>query len=148
MSKEFDIIIWGATGFTGRLVAEYFAQRYPGQKEFKWAIAGRNQVKLEDLRENLSHIDSSLKSLDIFIGDSLDLNSLKKIASKSKVICTTVGPYYEYGQKMVEACVEESSDYCDLTGEVPFIREMIDLFHHKAQKKKLKIVIKKRNSSK
>lgn len=139
--RAFDVVVWGATGFTGQLAAEELTHRYGTDgKTLKWAIAGRNQKKLEGVREALCAIDPAASQLTIFTGDSKDKASLKKIASQTKVVCTTVGPYAKYGSDLVEACIEEGTDYCDLTGEPHWIRKMIDENHDKAAAAKVRIV--------
>lgn len=130
--RAFDIVLWGATGFTGRLVAEYLAEHYD-PSDLDWAIAGRNQSKLRSLREDLSEIDRRWNSLPIRTGDAFDAGSLEAIASQTNVVCTTVGPYATYGTKLVAACVEHGTDYCDLTGEVHWIRKMIDAYQDEAR---------------
>ncbi len=137
--RSYDIVLWGATGFTGRLVAEYFAERYE-PSNLNWALAGRNREKLNKLKSFLTDVDPGWADLPILLGDALDQNSLEEIARKTKVICSTVGPYAEYGTNMVAACVNNRTDYCDLTGEIQWIREMIDQFHEEAQKKEVRIV--------
>ena len=87
-TREFDVIIWGASSFTGRLVAEFYLNTYGLNGELKWAMAGRNQAKLEEVRSELGNTE-----IPILIGDSHDEASLKALVSKTKVICTTVGPY-------------------------------------------------------
>src|SRR5204863_1650543 len=99
--------LFGATGFTGKLVAEYLASHAGG---VRWAIAGRNREKLEAVRKDVGDVP-------ILIGDSADSQSLKKIVEQTKVVCTTVGPYAQYGTPLVEQCVEGGVAYCDLTGE-------------------------------
>ena len=106
----------------------------------KWAIAGRNQAKLEELKKQLFIKDNKAADIPTYTADSNDLKSLKELAKKTKVICTTVGPYNAYGKTLLKACVEEGAHYCDLTGETNFIRYSIDSFHKKAQKNKVKIV--------
>ena len=138
-ARTYDVIFWGATGFTGQLAAEYVAKHYT-DTSLKWAIAGRNQSKLETVKAALCEINPALSSLPLLTGDSMDLSSLKDLAAQTKVICTTVGPYAQYGANMVQACVEEGTHYCDLTGESPFIQMMIDAHHEEAQKNKVKIV--------
>ncbi len=133
--SSYDLVIWGATGFTGRLVAEYLAKQYGVNKELRWAIAGRNKDKLERVRQELSAPD-----LPILLADSLDKPSLEAMARQTKVVCSTVGPYALYGTPLVEACVENGTDYCDLTGEVQWIRRMIDAHHTNAADKRVKIV--------
>ena len=93
--REFEIIIWGASGFTGRLVAEYLFQKY-NSKDLKWAIAGRDKDKLTSVRD--IYLD---KSISILIADSFDELSLNKITTRTKVICSTVGPYSKYGSLII-----------------------------------------------
>lgn len=135
MNKEFDIIIWGASGFTGRLVAEYLFKNYGADNTIKWAMGGRNQTKLEQVRAEVAD-----ESVPLVIADSKDEASLNKMVQRSKVICTTVGPYAKYGSKLIAACVANQTDYCDLTGEVQWMRRMIDQHHEAAKTKGTKIV--------
>lgn len=133
--REFDIIIWGATGFTGRLVAEYMFQKYGTAGNIKWAMAGRNQTKLEIVRAEIAD-----KTVPLIVADSLDDASLNAMIKRTKVMCTTVGPYAKYGSKLVAACVAHQTDYCDLTGEVQWMRRMIDANHEAAKANGTKIV--------
>jgi short subunit dehydrogenase-like uncharacterized protein len=133
-NKKFDLIIWGATGFTGQLVVEYLWEKY-GSSEFRWAIAGRDSKKLERIRGKMG-----LQNIPHLIADSFDLDSLKELAAQTKVICSTVGPYTLYGNALVQACVEEGCHYCDLAGEVPWMRQIIDRYNDKASEKKIKII--------
>jgi short subunit dehydrogenase-like uncharacterized protein len=134
-SREFDVIIWGASGFTGRLVAEFYLKTYGLGGELKWAMAGRNEAKLKSVRSELGD-----DSIPIFVADSHDKKSLAELVAKTKVICTTVGPYALYGNELVAACVEAGTDYCDLAGETQWIRRMIDQHHEAAQKSGARIV--------
>lgn len=134
-TREFDLIVWGASGFTGRLVAEYLYQKYGVGKDLSWAMAGRNQSKLERIRSEVADA-----SVPILLGDSLDQDSLEALAKRSKVICTTVGPYGKYGSKLVAACVAQQTHYCDLAGEVTWMRDMIDQHHEAAKANGTKIV--------
>ena len=139
--RNFDIILWGATGFTGKLVIEYLAMNYGcGEKELKWAIAARNLQKLQEVQSALAEKIPSIKSLPLFTADSEDVESLKKLTCITKVIITTVGPYNLYGKKLLKACVDTETNYCDLTGEPNFIRYSIDHFHAEAERKKVQIV--------
>ncbi|MEO1435972.1 MAG: saccharopine dehydrogenase NADP-binding domain-containing protein [Bacteroidota bacterium] len=126
-TSKFDVIVWGASGFTGRLVAEYYLHQYGLDGDLKWAMAGRNNAKLEQVRKELGNED-----IPILIADSMDMDSLNNLVQQTKVICTTVGPYAKYGNQLVEACVANTVDYCDLTGEVQWIRRMIDQHHEAA----------------
>lgn len=134
-SREFDIIIWGASGFTGRLVAEYMFKQYGTSGNLKWAMAGRNQQKLETVRATIAD-----KSVPIVVADSSDETSIKQMVLRTKVICTTVGPYAIYGSKLLAACVENKAHYCDLAGEVQWMRQMIDKHQQTAQANGVKIV--------
>ena len=138
---KYDLVVFGATGFTGRLVAEYLVQEYGVKNEkFIWAIAGRDNKKLEDIKIYLSEIDSESKNLPVIIADSYDRNSLDGITSISRVVISTVGPYLKYGKLLVESCASNGTDYCDLTGEVPFIRESIDSYDALAKKNNCRII--------
>lgn len=135
-SREFDIVLWGATGFTGRLVAEYFARNYlGGDTGLRLALAGRNKEKLEDVGKEIG-----APPLPILIGDSFDPESLDAIASRAEVVISTVGPYAKYGAELVAACVRNGTDYCDLTGETQFVRRMIDEHHEEAKETGARIV--------
>ena len=132
--REFDVIIWGASGFTGRLVAEYLFQNYR-HNELKWAIAGRDSNKLNKIRDQ--YLD---EKISIIIADSFDKVSLSKMTKRTKVICTTVGPYAKYGSLLVKSCVSSKTHYCDLAGEAQWIRKMIDLHHEDAKDNNVRIV--------
>ena len=134
-TKEFDILVWGASGFTGRLVAQYLFNQYGVNGDLKWAMAGRNQEKLEHVRDQVAD-----KTVPLVIADSDDEASLKALVLRAKVICTTVGPYVSYGSKLVAACVTHGADYCDLSGEVQWMRTMIDKHHDAAKANGVKIV--------
>ena len=116
MSKEFDIIIWGATGFTGRLVAEYIFKNYSSGK-LNWAIAGRDKKKLINVRDKIAD-----ENIPLIIADSFDEVSLTKMTQRTKVICSTVGPYSKYGSLLVKSCIKTNTHYCDLAGEAQWIR--------------------------
>lgn len=134
-SREFDIIVWGASGFTGRLVAEYLFKKYGVNDSIKWAMAGRNQAKLESVRAEVAD-----DSVPLVVADSHDEASLNAMTQRAKVICTTVGPYAKYGSKLVASCIENQTHYCDLCGEVQWMRRMIDQHHEAAKAKGVKIV--------
>jgi short subunit dehydrogenase-like uncharacterized protein len=141
--QTFDVILWGATGFTGQLVADAFARRLADRPEVRWAIAGRSQAKLEAVRAALVAsypTQTALTSLPILIADSNDLPSLRALAAQARVVCSTVGPYAQYGSDLVAACVAERASYCDLTGEVHWMRKMIDAHHAEATANGVQIV--------
>jgi len=138
--REFDVIVWGATGFTGRLVAEYLFNHYStnqqrAEQPIKWAMGGRNQAKLEAVRAEVAD-----ETIPLVVADSQDEASLDAMTKRAAVICTTVGPYGKYGSKLVAACVANRTHYCDLAGEVPWMRTMIDQYHDAAQANGTKIV--------
>jgi short subunit dehydrogenase-like uncharacterized protein len=137
--REYDIVCWGATGFTGALVVEYLIEHH-GLEGLRLALGGRDRTKLEALRDRLSALDPAAAELPLLIGDSLDRASLDAIARSTKVVCTTVGPYAKYGEQLVAACAEAGTHYCDLTGEVQFIRRMIDRYDQEARASGARIV--------
>ena len=136
-AREFDVIVWGATGFTGTLVAEYLMRQYGTGGDLKWAVAGRSKEKLEKLRQSL---DVRPGDLETIVADSFDQDSLRNFAGRTRVVLTTVGPYALYGSSLVEACVEKGTHYCDLAGEVQWIRQMIDRHQARAQQTGARIV--------
>ena len=138
---KYDLIVFGATGFTGKLVVEYLLKNYGiRNSRFSWAIAGRNKIKLEKLSKSLIHINEGTVDIDTFVVDSFDSNSLDILTSSCKVILSTVGPYLKYGLPLIKSCVKNKTNYCDITGEVPFIRDSIDKFHEEAKRNKCRIV--------
>ena len=134
-SREFDVIVWGASGFTGKLVAEYLFNKYGSNNDLKWAIAGRDYSKLELVRDEVAN-----RLIPIVIANSDDIQSLNLMIKRTRVICTTVGPYAKYGSKLVSSCVNNQTHYCDLAGEVQWIRKMIDEHHEIAKANGTKIV--------
>jgi len=134
------VLLWGATGFTGALVAEELVTRYGVGRDLRWAIGGRSRDKLEIVRLGLAEIDPRAADLPIVTGDASDRESLDRIALSSSVVCSTVGPYAVHGRELVAACVEAGTDYCDLTGEPQFVRAMIDAHHARAKDTGARIV--------
>jgi short subunit dehydrogenase-like uncharacterized protein len=131
-----DIVLYGATGFVGQLVAEYLA-RHPEKRRFSWAIAGRNPDKLSALRSRL--VDAAP---EIVVANTSDRPAIEAMVSKARVVLTTAGPYSEYGgEAVVEACAKQGRHYADLSGEYWFQRAMIDRFHEEAQRTGAKIVL-------
>ncbi len=128
--REFDIIVYGATGFTGRLVAEYQVQHYGGRADAPtWAMAGRSAAKLAEVRDLIG----APADTPMVVADASDIASLDTMCARAKVIITTVGPYQLYGNELVAACVRNGTDYTDLCGEPGWMREMIDEHHAAAQ---------------
>ena len=122
-TREFDIIVYGATGFTGRLVAEYLSAHYAGRTDApKWAMAGRSADKLAEVRDLIGAPNDT----PLVVADASDPASLDAMAARAEVILTTVGPYQLYGNELVAACVKAGTAYADLCGEPGWMREMID----------------------
>ncbi len=128
--REHDVVILGATGFTGELTAAYLAEHAP--PGLRWALAGRNMDKLEAVRERLAKIDPALEKLPLLKADSSDDVSLRAVAEATRVVVTTVGPYLQFGEPLVAACAAAGTDYVDLTGEPEFVDRMFLEHHDKA----------------
>jgi short subunit dehydrogenase-like uncharacterized protein len=135
-AAEFDIIVYGATGFTGRLVAEHLAARYGVGGEVKWAMAGRSREKLEAVRDEIG----APKDTPLVVADAADPASLNAMVGRAKAIISTVGPYQLYGSDLVAACVAAGTDYLDLCGEPNWMAEMIGAHHAAAQKSGARIL--------
>ncbi|MEO1056506.1 MAG: saccharopine dehydrogenase NADP-binding domain-containing protein [Actinomycetota bacterium] len=135
-TREFDVIVFGATGFTGRLVAEYLAERYGVGGDVRWAMAGRSVDKLEAVRAEIGAPDDT----PLVVADSDDDASLRALAERTRCVLTTVGPYTWYGEKLLAACVTTGTDYVDLCGEVLWMRDMIDRYHDQAVESGARIV--------
>lgn len=125
--REFDLVLFGATGFTGKLVAEYLAA---SAEKPRWAVAGRSADKLKALGLDVPSV----------VVDALDASAMNEVAKRTKVICTTVGPYAKYGTEVVAACANHGTHYCDLAGEVQWMRRMIDAHHERAKETGARIV--------
>ncbi|MDH6109061.1 short subunit dehydrogenase-like uncharacterized protein [Kitasatospora sp. MAP12-15] len=128
--RPYDLVLFGATGFTGALTAEYLAQHAPAG--CRWALAGRNRAKLEALRGRLAKLAPGCADLPLLDADAADPASLRAVAESARVVITTVGPYLRYGQPLVAACAEAGTDYVDLTGEPEFVDRMYLLHHRRA----------------
>src|SRR3569623_693299 len=134
IDRDFDIIVYGATGFTGRLVAEYLVATYPAG--VRWAMAGRSLSKLQDVRDAIG----APADLALITANSDDPASLKAMCQRATVVITTVGPYQRYGSDLVAACAETGTAYVDLCGEPAWMRQMIDAHHETARKSGARIV--------
>jgi short subunit dehydrogenase-like uncharacterized protein len=126
-SRQLDVVVFGATGFTGGLTAEYLARHAPDG--LRWALAGRSPDRLEAVRRRLVAIDPSLESLELLAADATDAASLAAVASRARVVISTVGPYLHHGEPLVAACAEAGTDYVDLTGEPEFVDRMYAAHH-------------------
>jgi short subunit dehydrogenase-like uncharacterized protein len=120
-NRELDIVVYGATGFTGRLVAEYLNNQYGVNGEVVWAMAGRSQSKLEQVRDEMG----ISADVPLVVADSSNLDSIKAMVERTAVVCTTVGPYQLYGNELVATCASAGTDYVDLCGEPGWMHKMI-----------------------
>ena len=135
-TPEFDIIVYGATGYTGRLVAEYLSQEYADDSGLRWAMAGRSQSKLEAVRDEIN----APADTPLVVADTGDADSLRAMAERTRVVLTTVGPYQLYGSDLVRICAETGTDYVDLCGEPAWMRQMIDAHGETAKQSGARIV--------
>ncbi|MGY3233799.1 MULTISPECIES: saccharopine dehydrogenase family protein [unclassified Bradyrhizobium] len=135
-SAKYDIVVYGATGFTGRLVAEYLAAHYKGDVSLKWAMAGRSLDKLKSVRDAIG----APADTPLIVADASDAASLKAMAERTMSVITTVGPYQLYGEELLAACVATGTDYFDLCGEPIWMRQMIDKYEAAAKDSGARIV--------
>ena len=126
--RPFDIVVYGATGYTGRLVAEYLAHHYQGNGP-KWAMAGRSAAKLAEVRDLIG----APADTPLIVANSDDPASMKALVEQTRVVVTTVGPYQLYGEPLLAACVAAGTDYADLCGEPVWMRQMADKYHAAAK---------------
>jgi len=132
-----DLVVFGATSFVGQILARYLAEQFGTDGALNWAAAGRSRQKLEALRDSLGPKASGLQLIEADAGDAA---SLEALCARTRVVISTVGPYALFGEPMVKACVESGTDYCDLTGEVQWIRRMIHRYEDEAKASGARIV--------
>ena len=149
LKRPYTLVLYGATSFVGQITARYLAHFLSDQehRDVRWAIAGRNAEKLEKLHFQLTQEqdaekanDTSAANVDIIIANSDNAASLDKMTTQTRVIISTVGPYLKYGEPLIKSCVENGTDYVDLTGEAIFIKDMLDKYQDKAQQSGARIV--------
>ncbi|MEO1521089.1 MAG: saccharopine dehydrogenase NADP-binding domain-containing protein [Cyanobacteria bacterium J06633_2] len=133
----YDLVVFGATGFVGNILCRVLLDHAGVGGDLKWAIAGRSQSKLNNL---LASLGREANGLPIIIADAADESSLQLMCEQTAVVITTVGPYALYGEPLVKVCCETGTDYCDLTGEFPWIRRMIKTYEAQAQQSGARIV--------
>ena len=121
-SSKFDIVVYGATGFTGQLVAEYLAAQYKSDSQLKWAMAGRSLDKLRSVRDAIG----ASPDTPLIVADASDVASLQAMVATTRSVITTVGPYQHYGNDLIAACAASGTDYFDLCGEPIWMRQMVD----------------------
>jgi len=135
-SSKFDIVVYGATGFTGQLIAEYLAAHYIGEGNLKWAMAGRSKDKLASVRDAIG----APADIALIVADAGDPVSLRAMVGQTKSVISTVGPYQRYGSELVATCVAAGVDYLDLCGEPVWMRQMIDAHEATAKSTGARIV--------
>ncbi len=136
-SPPFDVVVFGATSFVGQLITQYLVGQYGVFGSVNWAIAGRSEAKLSALRTSLGE---PAANLFILVADAQSPESLKNLCAQTRVVISTVGPYALYGEPLVKACAETGTDYCDLTGEVHWVKRMIERYETVAQQTGARIV--------
>lgn len=133
--RTYDLVVYGAASFVGRLLTRYLVERHGVDGELKWALAGRNQAKLDAVAAEFG-----AQALPTIIADAADESALAAMVAQARVVVSTVGPYALYGSELVAVCAEAGTDYCDLTGEPQWMREMIDQHQTAAEKSGARIV--------
>jgi short subunit dehydrogenase-like uncharacterized protein len=141
LPKAYDIVVFGATSFVGKILCRYLLTEYAGKPNAPtWAIAARSQTKLADLLKELSDEGLETSGLKVIVADSADEKSLRTMCKQTAVLVSTVGPYALYGETLVKVCAELGTDYCDLTGETPWVAKMISRYEATAQASGARIV--------
>ena len=135
--KGYDLVVFGATSFVGRLLADYLLHTYGVGQELTWAIAGRSESRLESLKNDLG---AAAADLPVMVADASDETALKAMCDQTRVVISTVGPYALFGEPLIKVCAETGTDYCDLTGEVQWLREMIHKYQATAESSGARIV--------
>src|SRR3954453_7388291 len=137
-ARQYDLVIFGSTGFTGGLTADYLAAHAPA--EMRWALAGRNRAKLDAVAARLAAAAPEAPKPDVLLADAADEATLREIAAKTSVVITTVGPYALHGWALVAACAAAGTDYCDLTGEPEFVDRVWVEHHAEAERAGARLV--------
>lgn len=136
--RDVDLVVFGASSFVGQILGRYLAEHLAAQGgNLRWAIAGRSQAKLDALRQSLG---AAGRALPVIVADAGDAAALRAMCARTRVVVSTVGPYALYGEPLVRACAETGTDYCDLTGEVHWIRQMIEKYDAAARDSGARIV--------
>ena len=136
-TPKFDIVIFGATSFVGQILTRYMLAQFTLEGDIKWAIAGRSENKLNELKLSLG---TAGEPLEILVADAANEDNLLSLCESTKVVISTVGPYALYGEPLVKTCVKVGTDYCDLTGEVQWIAKMLERYEEQAKVSGARIV--------
>lgn len=137
MNTDYDVVVFGATSFVGQLLSEYLCNEMDGREQLRWAMAGRSQKKLDNIKAKLGEAGKTVPTLLV---DANDDATLIQMCKKTRVVASTVGPYALYGESLIKACVETGTDYCDLTGEPLWVEEMIGRYDKAAQASGARII--------
>jgi short subunit dehydrogenase-like uncharacterized protein len=137
-ARQYDLVLFGGTGFTGGLTADYLAAQAPAT--MRWALAGRNQAKLDAVAARLAAAAPEAPKPDVLVAEAADEAALRGIAEKTRVVVTTVGPYALHGWALVAACAAAGTDYCDLTGEPEFVDRVWVEHHAEAERTGARLV--------
>ena len=135
-TKKFDFVVYGATGFTGKLVVEYLVSKYGDDQTISWAMAGRSIEKLQSVKDDIG-VNADIELIQV---DSNDISSIDNLMSQTRCILTTVGPYQLYGNHIIAACASSGTDYVDLCGEPGWMYEKISKHKEEAEKSGARIV--------
>ena len=135
--SQYDLVVFGATGFVGQILCRYLLEHAGVQGNLRWAVAGRSRAKLEQVIANWG---PQAASLPLLTADATDESALHSLCTQTRVVVSTVGPYALYGESLVKVCVATGTDYCDLTGEVQWIRRMVDRYETLAQQSGARII--------
>ena len=134
----YDLVVFGATSFVGQILTRYLVEHLAsGQETLRWAIAGRSAAKLDELKQSLGTAGASLP---VIVADAASAADLRALCAQTRVVVSTVGPYAFYGEPLIKACVENGTDYCDLTGEVQWIHQMVSRYEAQARQSGARIV--------
>lgn len=137
-APAYDIVVFGATSFVGQILTRYLAEHVADQAEtLRWAIAGRSEAKLNEVKRSLG---AAGQSLPVIVADAASETQLRALCAQTRVVVSTVGPYALYGEPLIKVCVESGTDYCDLTGETQWIKRMIEKYEPAARKTGARIV--------
>lgn len=136
-TPRYEVIAFGATSFVGQILCRYLWQQFGAGGSLRWAMAGRSQAKLEALRDSLG---PQARGVPLMVADAADGASLRALCAATRVVVSTVGPYALHGEPLVQACAQSGTDYCDLTGEVQWIRRMIERYQQQARQSGARIV--------
>ena len=134
--REFDVVVYGATGFTGREALRHLLSK-PPQSLGRWAISGRDGGRLADL---LATMAPDRDDIAILVADTSETDAMQGLAASTRVLVNLAGPYAKHGANILAACVEQRTHYLDLTGEIPWVRRMIEAYHREAERRRVKLV--------